>query len=331
MTSLGLPSDAATQVYTALGRRGSGKSYGTGVWVEGFLAAGAQVVILDPVGNWWGLQLDANGKDPSRFKIPIIGGLRGNIAMPPGATGAIAIARSLVRHEKSAIIDVSLLRRKSLRMWATDFLDELLEAKKEHPGPLLLVLEEAHKFAPQSEGAGTTELLEAAESLTLVGRNFGIGVFMLSQRPQKIHKDFLSQAEVWLIFQQLGMHERKVIETTLASKQTSKKAVNLGRMLPELQVGEAILFSPQWLRALKKIRLGKKSTYDSTATPVGRPRRIVMPKIEIDPKLIEDIGVPTLPGGGRPQSVEQILAGIQDDQIEPLLKALRSRRRMRLV
>lgn len=334
MTSFGLPPEAPSQVYVALGRRGSGKSYGAGVWIEGFLRAGAQVLILDTVGNWYGLQLAADGKTPSDFPIPIIGGMRANLPMPVGAGSAALVARAVVMTGHSTIVDVSMFRRRSLRKWATDFFDELLEAKKENPGPLLVVLEEAHKIAPQDDGAGTQELLEAVEQLPLVGRNFGIGLFMLTQRPQKINKDLLSQAEVWLIFQQIGMHERKYIETTLETKQT-RRVANLGKMLPELRIGEAILYSPQWLGVLKKIRLGKKSTYDSTATPVGRPRKIEMPAIAIP----DDLRAQLLPvsrgpapkwndGPGLDAFLQDV---IPDDQVEEALRCLRRRRRLSLV
>jgi Helicase HerA, central domain len=62
---LTLPLDAITQKFAFLGRSGAGKTYGAGKFVEELLDAGAQVVILDPVGNWFGLRLAADGKLPA--------------------------------------------------------------------------------------------------------------------------------------------------------------------------------------------------------------------------------------------------------------------------
>jgi len=52
---LQLPLDAVTQTFAFLARRGAGKTYGAGKLAEGMLGAGAQVVVLDPIGNWYGL------------------------------------------------------------------------------------------------------------------------------------------------------------------------------------------------------------------------------------------------------------------------------------
>lgn len=60
-----LPASAVTSTFAYLGIRGYGKSYAAGVQVEDFLGAGAQVVVVDPVGIWWGLRLAADGVTPS--------------------------------------------------------------------------------------------------------------------------------------------------------------------------------------------------------------------------------------------------------------------------
>ena len=54
-----LPIEAVTQKFAFLGQSGSGKTYGAGKFVEGLLEAGAQVVILDRVGIWYGLRSGA--------------------------------------------------------------------------------------------------------------------------------------------------------------------------------------------------------------------------------------------------------------------------------
>jgi len=81
-TDLTLPADAATQTYGIVGRRGSGKTYLAGKLVELLLEARKQVVVVDPVGIWYGLRLLPNGED-SEFKIPILGGQRGDIPLEP--------------------------------------------------------------------------------------------------------------------------------------------------------------------------------------------------------------------------------------------------------
>jgi len=79
--NLSLPSSAVTQTWAWMGRKGSGKSYGAGKFCELLLANGDQVVVLDPVGVWYGLRLNKRGTGKSEFPIPIIGGDHGDIPL----------------------------------------------------------------------------------------------------------------------------------------------------------------------------------------------------------------------------------------------------------
>lgn len=79
---LALPIDAATQKLAYLGRTGSGKTFATKRMVEQMLKAGVQVVILDGSGGWAGLRLG-----PKAFKIPVLGGLYGDISAATGTFG----------------------------------------------------------------------------------------------------------------------------------------------------------------------------------------------------------------------------------------------------
>src|SRR3954462_4528814 len=75
---LTLPLDAATQTFAFIARKGAGKTYTAGKLVEQLLKAHVQVVVLDTVGNWYGLRMSADGKGTG-FDVPVLGGLRGDI------------------------------------------------------------------------------------------------------------------------------------------------------------------------------------------------------------------------------------------------------------
>lgn len=77
---LSLPIDAATQTFAFIARKGAGKTYAAGKLVELLLAADVQVVILDTVGNWYGLRLNADGKGKG-FDVPVFGGLRRDLPL----------------------------------------------------------------------------------------------------------------------------------------------------------------------------------------------------------------------------------------------------------
>jgi hypothetical protein len=263
---LDLPLQAATQTFAALGKRGSGKTYGTGRLVEEMLGAGVQVVILDAIGNWFGLRLKKDGKTPSEFRIPILGGHRGDVELLPDA-GAL-VARTLVETGSSAVLDVSLFRKSGRKQFATDFAEELLHLKKTAAVKtrLFLVLEESQLYIPQRTQKGEERMLGAFEDLVKLGRNYGIGVALISQRPQAVNKDVLNQTEVLMVFQMAGRHERDAIEDWITEKDAGE-LVDLVEEIPSLDVGVAFIWSPSWLRIFKKTKILEKRTFDASATP----------------------------------------------------------------
>ena len=80
-----LPHDAVTQAIAAIGRRGSGKTNLAGILVERLLDAREQVIVLDPVGAWWSLRLEADGKTAA-YDVPVFGGMRVDVPIRLGAS-----------------------------------------------------------------------------------------------------------------------------------------------------------------------------------------------------------------------------------------------------
>lgn len=261
-----LPNDAVTQTFGFLGRRGSGKSYGATKLVEEMLAASCQVVALDPIGNWYGLRLGADGK--AGFQVPVFGGLHGDIPLEPGA-GAL-IADTIIDRGISAIIDVSQFRKGQRKQFVADFAEQLYNRKKAQRvrTPLHVVFEEAQVFAPQKPQKGEERMLGAVEDIVRLGRNFGLGATLISQRPQSVNKEVLNQVECLVVLQTNGPHERKAIEEWVRYQ-----GLNIRKMvdeLPSLPVGTAYIWSPQWLNILKKAKILKKRTQDTSATPTSK-------------------------------------------------------------
>lgn len=75
-----LPLDFVTSTSAILAQKGSGKSYTASVEAEELLAAGQQVVVLDPTGAWWGLRAGADGVSAG-FPIAVLGGDHGDIPL----------------------------------------------------------------------------------------------------------------------------------------------------------------------------------------------------------------------------------------------------------
>src|SRR5256885_1686960 len=79
---LALPVEVAREPIRLPAKRGAGKTPTAIVLAEEMLDAGVQIVVLDPVGAWWGLR--------SKYEIPILGGKHGDVPLEPTAGALIA-------------------------------------------------------------------------------------------------------------------------------------------------------------------------------------------------------------------------------------------------
>lgn len=262
-TDLSLPIDAATQTFAFIARKGAGKTYAAGRLAECLLDAHVQVVVLDSVGNWWGLRLDADGKSAG-YDIPVVGGLRGDI--PLEATGGQLIADILTDSGRSMILDVSQFSKADRQRFATAFAEELWKRKKaeRHPSPIHLIIEESQLIVPESVRGDVAKMVGIYEEIIRLGRNYGIGVSMISQRPQSVNKEVLNQTECLFVLQVNGAHERKALKEWIVYHGADRGLVD---ELPSLPVGTAYVWSPQWLQILQKVKIGEKKTFDASATP----------------------------------------------------------------
>lgn len=265
---LELPLEAVVQTLAAIGRKGAGKTYLATMIAEQMLDAGAQVVALDPVGNWYGLRVAADGKSPGK-SIFVLGGAEGDVPLTP-ESGA-KIARLIVERSISAVLDVSAFRQGERKRFAADFGEELFHLKKTSRTAVHLFVEEAQLFAPQRPGPDDARMLGAFEHLVRLGRNYGIGCTLVTQRPQSVNKEVLSQVECLCVLQVNGTHERKALEEWVQERGADRKLIG---ELPGLAQGEGFVWSPSWLRTFRRVRFAKKETFDASATPeVGKAAR----------------------------------------------------------
>lgn len=274
---LALPLDAVTQKLAWLGRTGSGKTYGAKRMVEQMLRAGAQVVILDPVGVWPGLRLG-----PKAFDVPVLGGLFGDI--PLESTAGALIADLVVNHATSMVLDVSQMLDAERTRFAQAFGERFFQRKKAEPGAVHLVIEECQEFIPQNHQNGEERMLHEYQRIAKLGRNFGIGLSLISQRPQEVNKKALNQAECVLAFQMTGPQERKALEYWLSDKGFDGK---LSEILPRLEVGAPHVWSPQWLKISKVVKILPIESLDTSQTPKVGDKSFRQKKLEpIDLKAL---------------------------------------------
>ncbi len=266
---LSLPTDAVTQTFAQIGKRGAGKTYLASMIAEQMLDAQAQVIVLDPIGNWWGLRVNADGTSKGK-DIYVMGGSHGD--MPLSAESGKEIAKILTEKNLSVVLDISEFRKNERKRFVTDFAEEFFHLKKANPSAVHIFLEESQKFVPQRVMKDDARMLGAWEDIVRLGRNYGIGCSLISQRPQSVNKEVLSQVECLCVLQVVGRHERKALEEWVKEAGEERDIVD---KLPGLKTGEGYVWSPSWLRIFKKVKFNKKTTMDTGATPkLGKATKV---------------------------------------------------------
>ena len=261
-SDLSLPIDTVTQTVGILARKGSGKSYCASVMAEEMLEVGAQVVIIDPVGIWFGLRSSADGKKPG-FPILIVGGDHGDLPMEPGA-GEL-VADMVIDQRISIILDLSLLRKNGQHQFVTAFAERIYQRNRT---PMHIILDEADSYCPQKPQHGKECMLGAINDLVRRGRARGIGMTLITQRAAVINKDVLTQIECLICLRMLSPQDRAAVGAWVDAHGTAQQKSEFMESLASLPIGTAWFWSPGWLQVFKKIRIRTRRTLDSSGTPV---------------------------------------------------------------
>ena len=154
-----------------LAKSGYGKSYTARVIIEEGIKLGNTFVIIDPQDAYLNLEGFAY-VDITKVKS--------------AKTMALVIASS----NKNVVIQVKKVSVEDQNKFVKTFLEEYrLHLRK---GIHTIVIDELHKFAPESE---KTDAKEVIRGMCQENRSDGLGLIGISQRPQRIDKTCLSQAD----------------------------------------------------------------------------------------------------------------------------------------
>jgi uncharacterized protein len=256
-----LPLEAVTQTFGILAVRGAGKTYTAAVMVEEMVGAGLPVVVVDPVGVWWGLRSSADGTAPG-LPIVILGGDHGDIPLEVAA-GAL-VAEFVVEARQSVVLDLSRFRKGEMTRFMTDFAETLYRLNR---APLHLVIDEADAVAPQRPQRGEERLLGACEDLVRRGRARGLGVTLVTQRAAVLNKNVLTQIEVLIALRTIAPQDREAIDDWIRVHGTPTERETMMSSLASLPKGTAWFWSPGWLNVFRRVQIRRRRTFDSGATP----------------------------------------------------------------
>jgi hypothetical protein len=171
---------------------GGGKSHAARLMIE---QAGQQmpVYVVDSEGEWASVRAAISG-------MVLIGSIaRGADALAdPRLAGALAMR--LLELNCSAVLDLSDLSRDDQAVFVRDFLNGLFNAPPElcnQGRPRLVVIDEAHRFAPEDKGEAASRA--AVIQLMDSGRKRGLGAVLVTQRFAKVAKSAIGEANNLLI------------------------------------------------------------------------------------------------------------------------------------
>lgn len=281
---LDLPDDFATQGTAIIGVRGSGKSNTEVRYAELLHAAGIPFVAVDPKGDWHGIRMQGTGPG---LPVPVFGGLYGDFPLTEDL-GA-RIADLLVNENLSAVLDVSRLSKTvGLPRFLTAFCDQLMDRHQKEPHVRCVILEEAHRYIPQNVTGKTAALKEAAASLLLEGRAFGLGCWACTQRPARLHNDVLEEVDTAVIHR-IGVTATADLKRVREWVKHEDLGPEIGESLTKLRNGEAWVLSPVALEVVQRVQVDRRRTFDSGATPtVGAAKRTVATMADIDTPAIKE-------------------------------------------
>jgi len=165
----------------------------------------------------------------------------------PDANGAIekdldALLEEWIGHDKPiTIFDLSGMPSARLSLLLGSVLDLIFEAaiwgRNLNEGmrhrPLLVVLEEAHRYLGKSEPGLAKEMVQR---IAKEGRKFGVGAMIVSQRPSEIDETILSQCGTIISLRINNSTDRGIVKAAM-----SEGLAGIIDSLPVLRTGEAII------------------------------------------------------------------------------------------
>lgn len=201
-----------------------------------------QQIVIDPEGEF------ATLREKHDY---IVCAPRGADAVASPQTAA-ALALALWKARTSAILDIYDLKAHERILFVRRFLEALVNAPRAVWNPALVIIDEAHVFAPQGDKA---ESLGAVVDLATRGRKRGLALIAATQRISKLQKDVAAEllnkaigrtgldVDVRRAADELGMPVREATET-----------------LRNLEPGEFFVYGPALARGVERTKIGPVQT-----------------------------------------------------------------------
>jgi hypothetical protein len=258
-----IPDTVLTQHIVVLGKTRSGESSTMRLLVERLLDADKPVCIIDPKGDWWGLKSSADGKRAG-YPVMIFGGEHAD--WPLNEHAGASVAELLATGNRPAIIDLGGWMVGERTRFFIRFAETFFRSVR---GPHWLVIDEVHNFAPQGKvldvDAGL--MLHWANRLASEGAGRGITLISASQRPQKVHKDFVTANETLIAKRVIHPLDRGAMKDWIDGCGDPVKGKEVLDSLATMKRTDGWVWSPEAGVGPSLMHFPLFKTYDSFAAP----------------------------------------------------------------
>lgn len=211
------------------GMTGSGKSWTAGLLMEEINRVGLQFVCFDVLGAHDGLATLPNVESLSPKNGETVN-MRG-------------LVERLSKEPTSFIIDISGLPLDKQQVLISDYCEALISAQLNKG--IMTVFEECQDFVPQT---GKPISSEGIIRLCKLGRQYGYGVCLISQRPASVSKDALSQCSVYMIHNLVNHRDLKAVEDQMGFGADRTQVKKLTSGIASATQGEVVCYSPSYFR-----------------------------------------------------------------------------------
>lgn len=254
-----IPKETLQQNIVALGKTGAGKSSALRSIVEPMLDDKLPICIIDPKGDWWGIKLKADGKRPG-YPLVIFGGKHADV--PINDQSGKHIAELFAQGNRPCVIDLRGWMPAARSRFFIDFASTLFE---KNAGKRWLLMDECHNFAPKGKVLDplSGQCLHWANRLASEGRGLGVNIIGASQRPQKVHNDFLTSCETLIAMRVLHASDRDAYKDWIDGCGDPAKGKALLSTIANLKRGTGFVWSPEIEFGPDLVKFPMFATYDS--------------------------------------------------------------------
>jgi len=292
---------------TILGRKGTGKSTTLAVLAEELLKQGVPLVIVDPQGEYYSLA--------QQFDIIVVGrAAHASVSLDPEKAGALA--EFSLTHSVPVVLSLPGYSTQERFILLRCFFERLWTLEEGMRRPYFVLLEEAHTSLPQ---VGTTPVFQILSDIFLLGRKLGLGTIVATQRSQRIHKDTISQSEVYILHKVSHPKDVEVYEELIP-----RPAKEVRAMIARLRKGSAIaVYEDETLPeevssdVVVQVQIRNQETYHVGSTPSFEDNESIVLR-QFDEALISELRVmlaEAQPGESeRERSLLRQIASLQEER-----------------